>query len=349
MKKLLVLFLTIILLLNLTACTDISNPPPEPVVSVSEETVGADDPVRPTTDPEPIHIPVFLPLPHNAPPPSELLHSGGVYMYNVEEDMAVFTLNEFNGLPPASIGKILTMLVVLENVPDLNESVRVTYDAFAAFDSDDPNMEGAAIAYIEVNQTNLTYLDCLYALMLASGCEAGNILAYNAGGGDMDAFVDMMNAFAADIGCVNTNFKNASGLYEVGFYTCAYDMFLITKYAIDNYPIFMEIAIAPEYEMPPNKKFPDGYIIQNTSRGFKDGLATGIKTGSINEYFDLEGTHYDGFITLVSTATDPQTGLTYIIVTMDADFYNEERERSGYHFTDHRMLYEWAFSTFSYQ
>jgi D-alanyl-D-alanine carboxypeptidase (penicillin-binding protein 5/6) len=184
--------------------------------------------------------------------------------------------------------------------------------------------------------------------MLPSGCEAANILAYNVGNGDMDVFVQMMNDKAREIGARNSNFTNASGLYEYNYYSTAYDMFLISKYTMEKYPLFMEIAATPLWEMPPNSERPDGYTIRNTSAGLlllhELDYTIGIKIGSIFEVF-RGGIRFDGFTTLVSMAS--KNGLTFLTVSLDADYYDEEGKWSGWHYEDHAALYEWAYSQFT--
>jgi D-alanyl-D-alanine carboxypeptidase len=323
--------------------------------------VESDDPVRPSESDETngqtessAPTPVLIPSPENAVPPSQnhIINSGGVYMYNFETGEAVYARNEHMLFPPASIAKIMTLLVVLENVSDLNAFVVVTDEAFWDFESGDPNFEDAATARTEIGQANLTYLDCLYALMLASGADVSNILAYNVGNGSLAAFADMMNAKAREIGALNSNFTNASGLYEYDFYSTAYDMFLITMYAMENYPMFLEIALTPSYEMPPNSERPEGYTINNTSARLRThhdlDFADGIKTGSIFEVF-RGGVRFDGFTTFVSMAQ--KDGMSFLLVTMDADYYiydeDGNRSRSGFLFTDHVEMYEWAYGTFT--
>ncbi|MCL2637546.1 MAG: hypothetical protein FWD48_04165 [Oscillospiraceae bacterium] len=347
MKKAVALLLVLILT---AGCVAIESPD-MPTILWQQGNVG-DDSVHPNnndtdgaTESSP---PTLIPNPAEAIPPAETLHSGGIYMYNFEFDTVIYARNEHERFPPASIAKILTLLVVLENVSDLNAIVAVTEEAFAPFDSGDPNMEDAAIARIEVGQTNVSYLDCLYGLMLPSGCEAANILAYNVGGRSMENFVQIMNEKAREIGALNSNFTNASGLYEDDYYSTAYDMFLITKYTYEKYPLFMEIAASPAWQMPPNKDYPDGYSIRNTSAGLllihELDYAIGIKIGSIFEYF-VGGIRLDGFATLVSMAS--KNGLTFMTVSLDADYYDEEKKWSGWHYEDHATLYEWAYGQFT--
>ena len=293
--------------------------------------------------------------------PSFDLYSEGVYMVNLDTDIVVASKNPDKKLFPASTAKIMTCLVALENVKDFNAKVECPYYCFNEFTWDysneyyNPNFAGASNAAIEGGQENLTYQDCMYALMLRSGCEAANILAYNISG-SMEEFVDLMNKTAAKIGCQNTHFTNAHGLFEEKNQTTAYDLYLITRYAIENYPGFMKICSTYEYDMPANDNNPDGYTIVNTNRMMKvdseyyDMGVKGIKTGSISDYvlkrngeWDEENP-IDGFCSLVTYCE--RDGYKYLLVTLQAPYYDEEGEGGYTHFEDHKRLYDWAYSKF---
>jgi len=287
------------------------------------------------------------------PPPSH--YSSSVYMYDMNKGEVIYAVNENEPLPPASILKIMTGLIVFENVPDLDVIIEVPQSAFDEFTNGDPNTDNAADAGIQPWQANLTYRDALYALLVASGCEAGNILAYNVSSETGEAFTDLMNAEAKRLGCLNTHFTNAHGLYEQDNLTTAYDMFLITKYALDNYAEFAEICATTTYVMPPNSKYPNGYKIGTANKLIRDKddnphyrpYVTGVKSGSINEYFDRDGTRHDGFNTLVTTAE--KDGASFMLVTLGAPFYtyeNGERKRAHLNYDDHIALYEWAFANY---
>lgn len=291
--------------------------------------------------------------------PKFALHSEGVYMVNTDTDIVVVSKNADKKMYPASTAKIMTALVALENIKDFEAYAKVPYEAFNEFWEGNLNFEGASDAAIEPQQTNITYWDLLYALMIRSGCEAANILAYNIGG-SIDEFVNMMNEKAAEIGCKNTHFSNPHGLFAENNYTTAYDLYLITKYAMDNYPRFMDICDTYSYEMPPNSKNPDGYVIthtnqmmRSTSEYYYEGVH-GIKTGSIDRYYypDENGAYsYDNFEygsrALVTTAE--REGFHYIIVSLNAPFYNEDGSTEPQlSFTDHINLYDWAFNEFDY-
>ncbi len=289
--------------------------------------------------------------------PSFDVHSEAVYMINLDMDIEIMSKNADKRMVPASTAKIMTALVCFENIKDFDAKVECPYECFDEFWEGNPNFYGASDAAIEPLQSNLTYNDCLYALMLASACEAANILAYNVGG-SIENFVDMMNQTAEKIGCKNTHFTNPHGLYEEDQYTTAYDLYLITRYALDNYPGFAKICSTYEYDMPENENNPGGYtktqtnqLMRADSEYYIEGVK-GVKTGSIdclihkvNGEWDTENPE-KGIRSLVTVAE--QGGYSYLIVTLGADYYDENGEETDWNFADHYNLYRWAFDEFEY-
>ncbi|MCH5204417.1 MAG: D-alanyl-D-alanine carboxypeptidase [Oscillospiraceae bacterium] len=277
-------------------------------------------------------------------------------MVNLNTNIIVCSKNPDERLVPASITKIMTALVCFEKVSDFSQIVECPYVCFDEFWGTNKNFWGASTADIQTKQDNLTYTDCLYALMLRSGCEAANIIAYNVAG-DIPTFVDMMNETAAKIGCTNTHFTNAHGLYEKDNYTSARDMYLITRYAMDTYPGFMKICETVSYEMPANRTNPNGYTVYHTNQMMRTNTdyyyegVKGIKTGSINEYFEQnsegkwEKVETRGTRTLVSVCE--KDGYSYLLVTL-APFYAEDGTSPNYPYIDQKALYDWAFSEFEY-
>lgn len=293
--------------------------------------------------------------------PKFKLHSEGVYMVNMDTDIVIVSKNADKRLCPASTTKIMTALVALENIKNFDSKVTITSEAMNEFWSGDPNYTEPSNAALEAGQTNVTYWDCLYSLMVCSACESANVLAINIAG-SIPAFVDMMNTKAEEIGCTNTHFANTHGLYSEENYSSARDLYLITRYAIDNYPGFMTICDTVSYQMPPNDKYPSGYTKWTTNRMMLDGDlyyegVHGVKTGSIYEYYEYKDGAWDtenpksGSMALVTTAQKKGSdgrGYRYMVVTLGAPFYDENGEKSNYSFRDHIALYDWAYSEFVY-
>ncbi|MBN2025886.1 MAG: D-alanyl-D-alanine carboxypeptidase [Actinobacteria bacterium] len=181
-------------------------------------------------------------------------------------DDVLYEENADQPLPMASTTKIMTAVLALENA-SLQETTTI---------SDQASAVGESSAWLETGEV-LSVEQLLYALMLQSANDAAVALAEHVGGSE-EAFVEMMNAKATEMGLTHTSFKNPHGLDEEGHYTSARDLAAIASYAMDI-PKFREIAVTDEYEIPwPNNPYPR--VMQNHNRFLEMYQnATGIKTG----------------------------------------------------------------------
>lgn len=139
-------------------------------------------------------------------------------------------------LGPASVTKIMTAICVIEN-SDISNS------AFADFESE--RTEGSSL-YLKSGE-EMKAEDLLYGLMLNSGNDAAVILAKYVSG-SVDEFVNLMNETAIKIGAQNTHFANPNGLYNEDHYTTAYDLALISSYAMKN-ETFRKIVSTKSYSV----------------------------------------------------------------------------------------------------
>ena len=137
---------------------------------------------------------------------------------------------------PASITKIMTVLVGLEHATSDELVVHANFDALMQ-----ANLAMAGFVYGETR----TLSEVLHASMLASGADATTTLAYHVAG-SYQGFVDLMNETAQALGMYNTHFTNASGLHDENQYTTAYDIALLLDYALGHL-YFREIFTAPTY------------------------------------------------------------------------------------------------------
>lgn len=178
---------------------------------------------------------------------------------------------------PASVTKILTAILVLENC-ELNDVATVTRSAISNIPS------GYVIAPLFVGE-KMKVEDLLYALMLKSANDAAYVLAEHVGG-SVEGFSDMMNKKAEEIGCKNSHFVNPNGIHNSDHYTTAYDMYLISKYAMEN-KTFVKIVSTYQYALPATNKYSrSDRIMKNTNNfinptsRFYDKNVKGIKTGT---------------------------------------------------------------------
>ena len=156
---------------------------------------------------------------------------------------------------PASITKLMTAMLVIENCASLDEKVVFTKEAVRTGDD-----KSSSIGMIEGEE--LTVRECLYGLLLASANEVANALAIHTAG-SREAFVELMNEKAASLGCVNTHFNNPSGLFDEEHYTCAEDMAKIARAAIKHEEL-KEIAGTRSHIIPKTELMDEERPVANT-------------------------------------------------------------------------------------
>ncbi|MDD5667630.1 MAG: D-alanyl-D-alanine carboxypeptidase [Actinomycetota bacterium] len=178
----------------------------------------------------------------------------------------LYEVNADTSLPMASTTKVMTALVTMEN-SSMDENVTVSEYASSI---------GESSAWLDAGEV-LTVEQLLYALMLQSGNDASVALAEHVAGSE-NAFVEMMNARARELGLGNTCFANPHGLDEQGHYTSARDLAEIASMAMAM-DVFREIVAAQTYEIPwPGHPYPR--VMENHNKLLKlYPAATGIKTG----------------------------------------------------------------------
>lgn len=228
---------------------------------------------------------------------------------------------------PASITKLLTALVALEN-SSLTDQVTITEDSISCLTRGDAHigMQPGEIISME---------DALYALLLASANEVAHAIAETVGkemGGDYNTFIQAMNDKAQELGCTNSHWVNPNGLHDDQHYTTAHDMALIAA-AVYQYDEFRKITQTMSYTIGPTN-------LVNESRTFQQKhmmlaswdedyyeYATGGKTG----YTDKSRT------TLVTMADNGELELAAVVLyDFGADAY-----------ADTRAMFEYAFNNFS--
>ncbi len=222
---------------------------------------------------------------------------------------------------PASTTKLMTCLVAIENC-SLDEVITINQSAIDANERDGSHM------YLEAGE-KLTLEELLYGIIINSANEACNAVGEHIAG-SMDAYVDMMNAKAAELGCKNTHFVTTNGLHDDNHYTSAYDLALIAR-AFFSHEILAGMActtrhVIPETDMhgehnlkSKNKLYPDQEYAYDGLIGSKTGFTSMSRQ------------------TLVSCAQ--RGSLRLICVVM--------KEESPYQFTDTTELFDYGFSHFS--
>lgn len=165
-------------------------------------------------------------------------------LIDVTNDRFVADKDMLTTYRPASTTKILTALIVLEEVDDLEDTLTFSHTATVT----NLTKDSSTLTPKAQEGEEMTVKDALYGMMLCSGNECANALAEYVAGSN-DAFALLMNEKAKEIGCRNSHFTNPSGLDDDDHYTCAYDLALIFLAAMQN-DTFMEIDSTAKYTIP---------------------------------------------------------------------------------------------------
>ena len=182
---------------------------------------------------------------------------------------------------PASMTKIMTTIVAIENLSNLNQEITVTNDMIANLYAQDATQAG-----FQPGET-VQAIDLLYGVMLPSGADCCIALADTIAGSE-EGFVELMNQKAEKLGLENTHFCNTTGLHADDHYSTARDIAELLRYALKN-STFREIIESPYHSTPGTNVHPDGITFYSTM--FKnlsdttviDGKIMGGKTGFTSE------------------------------------------------------------------
>lgn len=246
------------------------------------------------------------------------IKSESAILYNLNENKVIYELYPDKKVSIASMTKIMTAIVALENIDSLDEEVVMTSDMFKTLKEQNASVAGFYIG------EKVTYRDLLYGLMLPSGADAAQALAIKTSGG-VDNFVNKMNQKAKALGLKNTNFANPTGLDDPKNYSTTRDVAIILKYALNNED-FKEVFNADKY-ITSNKKHT--FVATRNKYNFDASFITGSKTGFT----------YDAGLCMASTSS--YDGINYLLVTAKAPYNNRIN-----HLKDAKTIYNYYFTNY---
>lgn len=195
----------------------------------------------------------------------------GAISYDMSTNTVLFAKNIDDRLPMASLTKIMTAVVALENM-DLHEKITISKEAATIGESS----MGLTVGEV------LTLENLLYGLILHSGNDAAEAIAQSSKFGK-DGFLFLMNKKAEDIGLSNTRFTNASGLEGDGEqYSSAKELLILTRYALQN-PTFAKIVATYQHDIPESKDNKAYTLYNETNLLTTYPGVKGVKTGFTNE------------------------------------------------------------------
>ena len=198
------------------------------------------------------------------------LHSKYYGVYDLTDDKMLFSLNSDVKTEVASLTKIMTVLVAIENISDLDDTVTITNSILNTVSWD------ASVAGLEVGDV-VTYKDLLYATMLPSGADAANALAISIAG-SIDGYVELMNAKADSLNLGDTHYENVTGLDEDNHYSSVNDVIKLLKYSLNN-NTFREIYTTKSYTLTNGLKVSASINFYNKVMDLDTSLILGSKTG----------------------------------------------------------------------
>lgn len=259
--------------------------------------------------------------------PKSHLAAESACLMDVNSGAVLYQKNAKKKQYPASITKVMTCLVALENT-SLSENV--TFSSNAVYGIEPGSSHMAA----EVDEV-MTMEQCYYGMLLPSANEACLAVGEHIAG-SKEKFCEMMNEKAKELGCVNSHFVNPNGLHDDDHYTCAYDMALIARAAY-QYETFRTVCNTKVYHMDPTNKKEERWLANTHSMvnpakypQYEYEYCVGGKTGYTE----------DSLWTLVTFAK--KDGMTLVSVVMRD--YGPLYEANEY--TDTKALFEYAFENY---
>ena len=247
-------------------------------------------------------------------------HSKAAILYEATTDTVFYEKNADMELPPASMTKVMTAILVLEQNPGLEGTFTVSENAVRSY-----YCSSMGYPHLKAGEV-ISYKDCMAYMLIPSANEAATAFAFEIGG-DIETFIQMMNDKAKELGCTNTQFKDPVGLSASEHYTTPRDMVKICRYAM-SFDSFRQAVSADSVTVPVSNMRDESYECYTTNYvKFPDDryespysqYVTGIKTG----WTPAAGWCFSGCM--------EKDGLVWYSVVMggDEEWYDDERIIQG--------------------
>ncbi len=253
------------------------------------------------------------------------IYSQYAILYNTDDNIVLFEKNSDVKTSIASLTKIMTCIVAIENIDNLDEKVILTNQVFTGLV--EANASVAGFRYGD----EVTYRDLLMGALLPSGADATRALAINIAGSE-ENYVKLMNDKAVELNLVNTHFDNTTGLESATHYSTVHDIATLLQYALEN-DTFKEMYMTREYTASNNLKFSS--TLKSISNNYTIDVSNilGSKTG----YTDEAG--------LCMSSIANYNNVNYLLVTAGADY----RGNTPRQLLDALNIYKYFSETFSYK
>ena len=248
------------------------------------------------------------------------IYSENAVLYNMNEDKIIYEKNKDEKVKVASLTKIMTTIVALENIKDIKEQITMPKEAFTGLD-------GYVVSGIKINE-KITYEDLLYGIMLPSAADCANAVAIKISG-NIDNFVEIMNEKAKELNMNNTHFSNPVGIDDDN-YSTVNDIAALLKYALKNEE-FKKIFTTKEYKMTNNILLKSTIIEKSQPYNIDVSSILGSKTGFTDDAGNCLAT-----IAKINN-------VKYLLVTTNASI------DKSYHIMDAVNIYDYFSNNYSYK
>ncbi len=254
------------------------------------------------------------------------ISSKNAILYNIDSKEIVYEKNAEDKVQIASLTKIMTAVITLENVDDLNKQIIMTKEDYKGVAEANLVTSGFTIGEM------VTYKDLLYGLLLPSGADAAKALARNIAGSE-ENFIKLMNKKTKELKLKNTNFSNVIGLDDKNNYSSAKDLLIIFNEAIKNEE-FKNIIKTKEYTSSDGKLTLKSTIQKNAKIfNIKVPYILGGKTGTTT----------GAGLCLATIAS--QDNINYILITLGATY----DKKAPHHIEDAKTIYDYFMENYSNQ
>ena len=251
------------------------------------------------------------------------LNSKNAILYNLNENKIIYEKNSEEKVSIASLTKIMTTLVAIENISNLKDNVTINKEMLSGLLE-----ENAYVVGLKVNQ-KVTYEDLLYAMFIASGADAAKAITLSISS-STDSYIKLMNDKAKKLGLENTSFSNTIGLDDDNNYSTVKDVSKLLIEALKN-ETFKKIYLTKSY------LFSDKSITIKSSLD-KNASLYNLDVSNING--SKTGYTLDAGRCLASTSLDTVNDINYLLVTVNASNPN--------HIIDAINVYKYYFSNYKY-
>ena len=263
-------------------------------------------------------------------------YSPSTLLMDLDSGKILYSKNANTRMYPASTTKIMTAILTIENC-QLTDTAVASHNAIYSVPS------GYTHASIQEGE-ELTIEQLLNVLLIPSANEAASILAEHIAG-SVEAFADMMNEKAVEIGCKDTHFVNPNGVHDENHYSTAYDLALIGKYAM-QYDVFRDIASKTSCSLPATDKYPREDRLFNTTN---DLLRENYSRAANNYYYPYATAGKTGYTDaakncIVATAKKDDISLLAVVL-------HGERTEDGLsqRALDCKTLFEYGFNNYKHE